>query len=121
VETIFRVQNGEGSGPYGASGTGVSSQDWARDDDTGHDNLPTPKRDGIDFFPPGWICGFDTIEDLHEWFLPSELINMKALGFNIWELSVSSTGECGECTTQHGDMQMIFDPAEINHQEVWGG
>jgi hypothetical protein len=98
----------------------VSSQDWARDHDLGHDNLPTPGRDGIKYFPPGWLCAFTDIEALEEWFLPEELKAMKALGFDVWELDISSAGECGEHTVHEGVMQLIFDPAEINHQEIWG-
>jgi hypothetical protein len=121
VETIYRVQNGEGYGPYGANfkHTGITSTDWARPTDKYHESHPCPNEDGIGEMPPGWLCAFATVDDLFEWFTFGELDAMKALGFNIWELDVSETHEDGTFTTHHGYTQMVFDGSEINHQELW--
>jgi hypothetical protein len=120
---IFRVQNGEGYGPYGANmkHTGITSDKWARDTDLYHNDKPCPREDGIDYYPGGWLCAFSELAELLDWFTHEEIAALDALGFDIWELDVSETHEDGTFAVTYGMQQMIFDPAEINHQELWKG
>ena len=93
MDTIYRVQNDNGCGPYGASATGVTSQDWARPDDPFHSSKPCPDEDGIERFPEGWVCAFSHLGQLFQWFTTNEVKNLKKLGFNIWEIDISETHE----------------------------
>lgn len=114
---VYRVQNDDGYGPYGCNAfkTGVTSSDWARDTDPFHENHPCPYEDGIDRHPPSWLCGFDSLDKLLEWFTKEEINNLEALGFNVYEIHLDED----TYGIVYGDMQLIFDPYQIHDQYIW--
>ena len=79
---VYRVENKEGHGPYRA--TGVCSYDWGDEPHNGSNMHPTPTEDEIPeaiVVKGDCICGFESIEQLEQWFSPTELRILNDLGF----------------------------------------
>jgi hypothetical protein len=113
---IYRMQNDDGYGPYGASveETGITSMDWARKSDPGHDCHPSPGEDGIRDMPPSWLCGFDSPEMLFDWFDKEEIETLSNLGFHVFEIKLGDINWSeGKFAIEEGDHQLIFDPGHI--------
>lgn len=109
MNVVYRVQDSYGNGPYGASGSGISSQDWADDNDPSHMSKPCPQEDGIPLnqVSSRYHCGFESMDALENWFSPTELGRLKDLGFFIYEITVPEA----ECI--FGDSQLMFNKQEV--------
>jgi hypothetical protein len=81
---VFRVENKDGKGPY----VNNNNQSWCKDN-MRHRNInhPDPLQDGI-FESEAehnydYVCGFDDLYKLYDWFSNTELAALYALGFDI--------------------------------------
>jgi hypothetical protein len=114
VESVFFVDRTDDheEGCLGLALTEFADDICASHWDADH---PTPHSDGIEepflYLDQGYVCGFDDLEALHEWFdgwVPSLI----ALGFEIIALTVS------EEHVAWGRLQVLVDPSRVETREV---
>jgi len=100
-ETIYRIQNCDGVGPYNSNVDGAWSILSGHRTVNGH---PSPHDDiGIKRRPKDEEkCGFLSMEQLRNWFNKQELNQLKKLGFFIAEVK-------GRITAI-GEKQILFIP-----------
>jgi hypothetical protein len=103
IETIIRVEDKDGKGPY----TSYSEQLSFYDNHNDFDTYPLPEYEtGIERCITFGVekCGFLTMEQLHNWFNEEELQEMEELGLTI--KTVRGT------ITAVGEKQVLFIPEE---------
>lgn len=95
---VYRVEHyTSGDGPYGVYSSWEDSWHCA---DNGH---PVPRLDGLESFPPSYSFGFESHEQLREWFSLSERARLARLGYVISVYSVSSR------MIRKGGKQIVFN------------
>ena len=95
---VYRVEHyTSGDGPYGAD---PSWQDSWHCADNGH---PAPKFDGLEWFPLSYFFGFESYEQLLEWFSWSERECLSHHDYVISVYSVSSR------MIRKGGKQIVFN------------
>ena len=82
-QKVFRVQDGDGQGPY----TGLGTRLWGDSNHVTDTIHPSPREEGL-FMTSDHVCCFESLEDLHVWFSDNELKTLKTYNFGIVELEV---------------------------------
>lgn len=95
---VYRVEHYDsGKGPYSAD---FNWTDCWHDAENGH---PVPRLDGLESFPQSYCFGFETHEQLREWFSWSERARLGHNGYVISVYSVSSR------MIRKGSKQIVFN------------
>lgn len=108
--TVWRIENGEGMGPYQAYGC-YKAAGWTASEHERCTHRPTPNRDGL---PHPWDTqsrryGFATLTDVNRWFTPTERQRLRARGFRLVCLQVPAAD------VLRGGKQVAFlDPRNNN-------
>lgn len=102
--TIYRIENSQGIGPYHGTVKEWGCEKYIRDTIT-----PCPQRDDIDNFIPGvHKCGFESMEQLENWFPLETRKQLMKLGFFVKRLEVDIND------VQLGFYQLVFiDPRQL--------
>ena len=96
METVYRIQNREGDGPYRSLG----STDWMTSDhdlERGIDRNPAPFEDfGMETWKPmvdlhsdRLLFGFRTLKQLKKWFNKTERKRLVTYGYKVYQLQVN--------------------------------
>lgn len=114
---VYRVENEFGEGPYTACG--IFLDDWSKRTHC-FPNHPTIWDDSISrsnkIKAPiyDYSCGFDSEEQLFNWFNKSEIKNLKRIGFDIVKINVHAAhvlfGTSGK--------QIMFRKSKIKGKEI---
>jgi len=86
TQTIYRVQNDNGEGPYIADDKSPERRDMI---DAHNESHPTPELDediGRGMTDSAEKCGFDSMLQLTDWFCQEELDMLEDDGFFIFEI-----------------------------------
>ena len=107
---VYRVEHHDsGGGPYRA--VDFSWEDSWHCAENGH---PLPKFDGLESFPPSYFFGFETYEQLREWFSYSERARLGRHGYVISVYSVSSR------MIRKGSKQIVFNKGKAKFIKEMG-
>ncbi len=91
MSTVYRIEDVDHSGPY--TGFNMLSKEFPS-----WGNMPTPDIDsGINRWPRSYeFCGFNSMQQLSEWFTEHELAWLFNKGYNVVKLDdieITATGE----------------------------
>jgi hypothetical protein len=105
--SILRIENNNGSGPYACGALNYEQLSEIGLINHGNDwNHPNPYSDGITtgYFdmPQDHVCGFNSFDQLFNWFTDDELKGLNKYGFDLVEYLVP------EKNVKHGKCQVIF-------------
>jgi hypothetical protein len=109
LQTIYRVENKAGQGPY----TDCGSQCWS---DRSHfdSKHPSPHREGLNMSDE-LVCGFESITKLNQWFDQSELECMLLeYAFTVVRFIVNPEA----VELQSGEYQCIFNRSKAQSFET---
>ena len=98
-QTIYRVQNEQGDGPYHIHSEVIHQLFQANCPIRN----PEPEDDGIPNFPQTYKFGFENLEQLIQWFEPFWLDRFESNGIYIFAMDVIST------TIIKGRKQLVAD------------
>lgn len=107
MQTVYRVQNADGRGPYNVDHPHRRELNLAH---RASDSHPSFWNDGINAFCYGenkddgsiWVCGFDTESMMKQWF-GNWLPLLESVGFSVVKFQVKSEHICA------GTRQLTFD------------
>ena len=93
--TVYRVQGQDGTGPYGPDEVPAVSDITDRHRaESGLVVHPGPARDGMTVVPDGggnwdndYRCGFDSLDQLRDWFSDKEIDTLLISGFDVVKIS----------------------------------
>jgi hypothetical protein len=93
---VYRVQNRNGKGPYTSDFLNDGNSEWVK-------THPSPVTDeGIKRFPKYTeYCGFDSLDDLLNWFKIDTLIKLTRHGYQICMVEANVTAK--------GQFQVLFE------------
>lgn len=113
---VYRIEyKNTGEGPYNANG--ISWNDWGK---RSHDNpkrTPCPKQDfNIDDYSTfdkskKYLCAFQSIKQLKQWFNQSEIKRMERLGCQVYKIKID-----GRSKIIKGKKQLAFNKKYIKQK-----
>ncbi len=86
MESLYRVQNEQGIGPYWAEDKSGRIQDLLYAHNNSAEIHPDPGQDGYSIRDDNEFCAFSTMEQLNDWFTPDEFAMLQEEDFEIIEL-----------------------------------
>ena len=97
MKTIWRVENGNGWGPYRGGVSSIKLQELLDSHDMDEDKHPCPWNDSIGRPPESnEVCGFNSIKQAKKWFTARELQLLESEGYILKEVEVQEITAIGD-------------------------